>query len=305
MRCSNLIVLVVLAGLWLPPMACINPADEWAAGVLWNNGEAVNFTMIDSLGDSGVNFIKKQDSTGMVQYFFRSKYAPNQMMTYLGYFPFSFQGNAPRLVMVLDTTAHMDEFDFSEAVYRELEFLSNIGIINLSILERETIRDSLKIVVVDHGNAQYWTLQKRVLAYNTWFDYDSVKKEWDMIGIKGFYGCGLDLAFVLPPQELTGSTAFESTTRPALSLSSPGINVSPNPFQSTTAIIFSDGIIGTDVLQIIDLSGSVIRSFTGKSMKSVLWDGTDCNGHQAPNGCYIVRLTAFGRQYQEKVLLLK
>jgi hypothetical protein len=180
--------------------ACVNPADRWAAGVVWNNGEATNFAAIEALGAPGVNFTKEKSGDSAV-YSFRSHYAPQKAMVMLGRFSISYQTGTmlPRLAVILDTTMNPDSFDFAAAVRVELDWLSDpaLGAAPMAMAQRQLVQDSLR--AWKHGDGQYWTKQRRVLAYNSWFSGDSVGGVW---GVNGVRGCGLDAAFSLPPQGL-------------------------------------------------------------------------------------------------------
>jgi hypothetical protein len=157
--------------------------------------------MIDSIGSAGTDF-DKSGSVDSVKYTYRSHYAPGKAMVYLGYFGISYQPDSsiPRLAVVLDTTQHPAKFDFAAAVRVELDWLNNpaLGALVMPCMARKRAQDSLH--AVGAGNAQYWTKQHRVLQYNSWFTGDSLGGVWRIGGVYG--GCGLDAAFLLPPDTL-------------------------------------------------------------------------------------------------------
>jgi len=186
--------------LWGAAHACVNPADRWAAGVVWNNGEATNFAAIEGLGTAGVNFTREKSGDSVI-YSYRSHYAPQKAMVMLGRFSISYQTDTtlPRLAVILDTTMNPDSFDFAAAVRVELDWLSDpsLGAVSMTMAQRQLVQDSLR--AWDHGDGQFWTKQRKVLAYNSWFTGDSLGGVW---GVNGVRGCGLDAAFSLPPQGL-------------------------------------------------------------------------------------------------------
>lgn len=69
----------------------------------------------------------------------------------------------------------------------------------------------------------------------------------------------------------------------------------PNPFSTSTRIAFSVVESGLVKLEITDVYGSVIRTFTadvkGGVENEIVWDGRDENGVLAPNGVYVYNLT--------------
>jgi len=182
--------------------ACFNPADQWATGVAFNDGERVDFSVIESIGVPGSDFLKSGAGDSLkIRY--RSHYAPAHAMVYLGYFAVSFQpvGTVPRMAIVLDTTQDKTAFNFAAAVRRELDWMANPdpGIIALSMQVRNEIEDSLQSAA--HGDTQYWTRQRRVLSYNQWYTGDSLNGVWSTNGVRG--GCGLDAQFTLPVDSFT------------------------------------------------------------------------------------------------------
>jgi len=175
--------------------ACMNPADQWAAGVAFSNGEAINFAAIERLGQSGVDFAKT-GAGDSIQYTFRSHYAPGAAMVYLGYFRISYQPDrtVPRIAVVFDTTLDAGQFDFAQAVGRELDWLDDpaVGVLQLTAQDKQRAVDSLH--AWGHGDGQYWTKQHTVLAYNSWYTGDTTQGGvYGTNGVRG--GCGLDVAY--------------------------------------------------------------------------------------------------------------
>jgi hypothetical protein len=83
----------------------------------------------------------------------------------------------------------------------------------------------------------------------------------------------------------------------------------PNPARSRVAIRYALGAQCQTLLQVHDLTGRVVRTLCGSSMKrgaySVTWSGTDDRGRTLANGVYFVRLTAGDYRATEKVVLQK
>lgn len=189
----------ILGSAVMPARACFSPADQWAAGVAWNNGETVDPSKIDPLGVNGTDYVKKGAGDSVV-YTYRSHFAPGVAMVYLGYYAISFQpaGSVPRLAVILDTMQNAKAFDFGAAVRVELDWLCNpeVGVVSMTMADRQRAQDS-----ITGGDLQYWTKQKRALSYNMWYTGDSLGGVWGVNGVRG--GCGLDQAYEPPPKELS------------------------------------------------------------------------------------------------------
>jgi flagellar hook assembly protein FlgD len=66
----------------------------------------------------------------------------------------------------------------------------------------------------------------------------------------------------------------------------------PNPFNYETKIKISEDYKCTySFLQIIDISGKIIRKFTVHNKDYILWDGTDINGNKINSGIYFYYIT--------------
>jgi len=83
---------------------------------------------------------------------------------------------------------------------------------------------------------------------------------------------------------------------------------SPNPFNSSTAISYELNQDSYVSLKVYDLSGREVRTLVdaeeAAGMRSVIWNGTNNNGHQVPSGIYIVRLQASDHATGIKLQLL-
>lgn len=68
----------------------------------------------------------------------------------------------------------------------------------------------------------------------------------------------------------------------------------PNPFRTTTTIPFSlAGEQGVQ-LEILDVTGRLVRRFDASGVRSLVWDGRDDAGQTVPGGMYFLRLAKSG-----------
>ena len=79
---------------------------------------------------------------------------------------------------------------------------------------------------------------------------------------------------------------------------------SPNPFKVTT-VISVQGIETNGNLQIQDLSGRVVKSFSITSNSTIKWDRKDNNGREVPVGMYFCKLTTGNVSLTQKLVVLK
>jgi hypothetical protein len=289
---------IVLACLLLSAQACMNPADNWAAGVVWNAGEETDFSTIEQIGEQGTDYYKSRDSDS-VFYTYRSHYDPQNAMVYLGYFSMSYQADivAPQMAIILDTTLDAQSFDFAKAVRTELDWLANtgFGIVKMSVPDRDLVQTALDSV--DRGNAQYWTLQKAVLSYNQWYVYDTLTGEWDMHAVRGVYGCGLDVAFDLPPGELGPLSVKHGGV--GLEPGMYGISVSPNPFGTSVDITADFKFkISNLKFKICNINGQQIFSKSVSSSERIRWNAS---GH--PTGIYLLVVDTGTRKLSKRLVL--
>lgn len=182
-----------------PSKACINPADHWAAGVVWNDSEQVDFLRLDLLAQDGQG-ISKTGSGDTIVYRYRSHYAPDKAMVRLDrYMPVRQNGiSYPRIAMIADSASAGASFNFSAALRVELDWLCcpAFGVLSMPLPQRRQVNDSIR-----HGNSQYWTRQDRVLSYSEWFTGDTLGGAWRTMGVNG--ECGLDAAYDPPAQSLS------------------------------------------------------------------------------------------------------
>jgi hypothetical protein len=84
----------------------------------------------------------------------------------------------------------------------------------------------------------------------------------------------------------------------------PKLAFSPNPFKVST-IISVQGIGTNGNLQIQDLSGRVVKSFSVTPNSTIKWDRKDNNGREVSVGMYFCKLTAGNVSLTEKLVVLK
>jgi hypothetical protein len=297
---KSTLIMAALILLPLIPYACYNPADQWAAGVVWTNNETTDFSVIETLGEEGRHYLK-EGNNDTVKYTFRSHYAPVTAMVYLGFYTMSYQPQAaPRMAIVLDSNQDKDSFDFAAAVRAELDWLEDAGIVDMSLDERKRAEDSLAAVA--SGNAQYWTHQQKVLSYNSFFMYDTATGAWSVDGVNTYRGCGLDVGFGLPPEELS---TISIETGNAWNKSLPSLSAFPNPCNAFTKISFYLNTNASVMLQIYDISGKLVkdltdtRKFLQKGHHSIKWNAT------VPNGLYYIRLEIGQKILTQSLLFMK
>jgi len=89
----------------------------------------------------------------------------------------------------------------------------------------------------------------------------------------------------------------------------------PNPFNPSTTLSYSLPSTSNVKLEIYDVMGRLIKSFTTNSQSSgthqVVWDGTNSNGIKVSTGIYIYRFEATSLETNEhfvksaKLMLIK
>ncbi|MCD6594677.1 immune inhibitor A [bacterium] len=83
----------------------------------------------------------------------------------------------------------------------------------------------------------------------------------------------------------------------------------PNPFNPATEISFELNASQNVKLDILDLSGRVVRTLadgeTIQGKHSVIWDGMDKLGNEMPSGIYLYRLNAGTRSITRKMTLVR
>lgn len=81
----------------------------------------------------------------------------------------------------------------------------------------------------------------------------------------------------------------------------------PNPFNPTTTIQASLPHLADWTLNIFNINGQKIRTFSGNNQGNIdiIWDGTDSWGNTVSSGVYLYKFSADGYSANRKMLLLK
>ncbi|MDD5530493.1 MAG: T9SS type A sorting domain-containing protein [bacterium] len=82
------------------------------------------------------------------------------------------------------------------------------------------------------------------------------------------------------------------------------LTFSPNPFKVST-VISAQGIETNGSLQIQDLSGRVVKSFSITPNSTIKWDRKDNNGREVSVGMYFCKLTVGKVSLTQKLVVLK
>lgn len=84
------------------------------------------------------------------------------------------------------------------------------------------------------------------------------------------------------------------------------LSISPNPFDKQTKVYYSAAVPGPVNLEVLDMSGKLICSYSGCSDSSglncLIWDGCSQSGKKVPPGMYIVRLHLGNKVFSDKVV---
>ena len=149
-----MVVAIIGAGLMESSYACYDPALDWAVGIYLNNNEVMDFTVFTAKGENGVNFYFNGDALQPV-YTFRSHYDPEAQVE----LEFSFGDQPPEAEVAnkdstyynkmgnirisIDTAKDRSSYDFAKAVEMELEWLNEMGVINMQRVDREIIVEKI------------------------------------------------------------------------------------------------------------------------------------------------------------------
>ncbi|MGC9315578.1 MAG: T9SS type A sorting domain-containing protein, partial [bacterium] len=83
-----------------------------------------------------------------------------------------------------------------------------------------------------------------------------------------------------------------------------GLEVFPNPFNASLSIRVEGKISSSAKLAIFDIGGRLVEDLTISS-NSIVWNGIDNNGNDAPSGLYFIRLIDGDRVFTARAVLLK
>lgn len=103
---------------------------------------------------------------------------------------------------------------------------------------------------------------------------------------------------------ITGLSA--SPSAPRVGLGRP----QPNPFNPTTRMTVTLASPGRVQLRVFDVHGRLVRNLLDNALypagsRTVIWDGKTDQGTRAGSGVYVVRMSASGQRFQQKLVLLK
>lgn len=104
----------------------------------------------------------------------------------------------------------------------------------------------------------------------------------------------------------SGTTGVDGPVLPSVVFLRP---VAPNPAHGAVALRFGLPERSRVDLDVFDVSGRLVREVAsgelGAGLHDATWDGADASGHAVGAGLYLVRLRAAGRQFEERVALIR
>jgi hypothetical protein len=108
----------------------------------------------------------------------------------------------------------------------------------------------------------------------------------------------------------TGLPELPPTTPPATPLALAFLPPAPNPTHGPATLAFDLPSAGAVRIDVFDVAGRHVRRLVDRTLaggrQEVLWDGKDAEGHRAPRGTYLLRLTSpSGEQLTRRVQLLR
>ncbi|HLV31894.1 MAG TPA: hypothetical protein VKY57_10025 [Chitinispirillaceae bacterium] len=156
--------------------ACLGPQNVF--GILLNDCESVDISVIEEYGELGTNYFfeysgyNNADSLNCTKiYSFKSHYNPAVMVQI--FFP-NDQNKYPNVLLF---TINKEEFAkgnflFSECIRKELNWLVNFGILSMERIKREKIETAFIESDNNKTASFFWTKQDTLLPNNTVFDSD-------------------------------------------------------------------------------------------------------------------------------------
>jgi hypothetical protein len=300
------LLLAGVLGIGSPANACIGPTN--VEGVAFTNGEEFNFESISALGVCGTNYQTVLSDRGGTAVSYPCHY-DSKAMAFFGNMGISFQKdimiNCFGIIFPLSeeamsshTPISKEVFDFTAAVKTELEWLSSHKVITVDNEEISTIVESLKST--DNGGMQYWTLQKKALAYNSWYTFDTLHGTWggtdlnsvnSVQTVRGINGCsGIQIPTFETLQPVAVKESWQqSENRKNVQFTVSGHRLNIQGLQANQQVD----------LKMISITGKVINSFSAK--------GTS-NNHQIElgnivPGTYLIRTTTSGAALNKSVVV--
>jgi hypothetical protein len=288
----------------LPASACLGPTN--VEGVAFTNGEKLNFDSISALGTAGVNYQTVLSDKGGTSVSYPCHY-DSKAMVFFGNMGTLYQQNAmincfgviyplSEEMMNSHTPISKEVFNFTAAVKTELEWLSAHKIIALDNGTIDTIVDGLKST--NNGGMQYWTFQKKTLAYNSWYTYDTLHGTWGGVdldavnsvkSVRGVNGCsGVQLPAFEVLQPFTVRTLTQRAENSPVRFTLMGNTIKMQELQSNETVD----------IKVVSITGKIIKSSSVKGASSCQIE----LGNFVP-GAYLLRLSMSGATVNKPVVI--
>lgn len=302
MNCKSIgLLLSGILCLLSPVSACLGPSN--VEGVAFTDGEKLNLESLSSLGTEGVNYKKALSDNGGITITYPSHYDP-KVMAFVGNVGTSYQQDMmmncfgiiyplSEEMMNSHESVSKEVFHFAAAVKSELEWLVEHTIVTITDVVIDSIFESLD--KASNGGMQYWTLQKKSLAYNSWYTYDTLNQVWDSDGVNGVKG-------VYTVRGVNGCTglqipAFETFLPVAVEKKlffSDRINMSLSVAGKTITLKAGQPLD----ISVVSINGSIIKKI---HTRDNVTHRVELN-HVSP-GTYLIRGTAPGVNFNRSVVL--
>jgi Zn-dependent metalloprotease len=160
-----------------------------------------------------------------------------------------------------------------------------------------------EVVLNPTGNPNEWGGEIPVQAASSSFDYYIIAD--NVATWRGASPRGAEYKHNTVYVNDTFADVADGDHRPSLSLSLLGAN----PVHGNAALNFSLSQAGPARLQLIDVSGRVVRTLVDGSMSAgphaASWNGRDAAGRSLPSGLYFARLDAEGGSIVRRVLMVR
>jgi hypothetical protein len=191
--------------------ACLGPENVF--GVRFNDQESIDVSVIERMGEKGINFLK-EDTAGLLSYSFRSHFNPSIMVKII-LLGDNISGDLNFIIDTLKTG--LEGFPFDSCAHFELDWLVEAGIVEIARIEREKITQDYS----RYKNVGiYWTKQDTLIPNNA-----IINKQGLVVMANR---CGAAEAVVLPPQSLAIKTGIIAKN-PKLYSSAPAFAQRNNP----------------------------------------------------------------------------
>ena len=122
-----------------------------------------------------------------------------------------------------------------------------------------------------------------------------------------------DYQYRLRQTDLDGTVSYSGVREARIESASTGLTNSlgqnvPNPMGNLTQIAFNVVESGKVKVEIVDVFGSVVRTFdvdATAGANSITWEGTDENGVTVPSGTYVYKLVGNGFTLSKKLTVTR